>query len=117
MSLDWNADKVKDLDALRDDGVEWTKTTYLCFELMRVGIQRITEKNVEDVWTRIELMQKLEGPLLTWVGNPLPLTHEDIVRRIGYSTNVTETSFKVILNRVYEDTLSDNKRYYTKEKV
>ena len=112
MSLDWSADKVQDLDELRDDGIEWSKTAYLCFELMRVGVQHITEKNVEDVWTRIEIMQKLEGPILTWGGKPLPLTHEDIVRRIGYSTNVTNTNFKVILGRIYESKLSENKYFY-----
>jgi predicted translin family RNA/ssDNA-binding protein len=117
MSLNWSASKVHNLDELQDDGIEWSKTTYLCFELMRVGVQNITEKNVEDVWTRIEIMQKLEGPLLTWVGEPLPLTHEDIVRRVGYSTNVSNETFSKVLNRVYKQSLIENKKDYTKEKV
>jgi len=118
MSLDWSAERVEGLDELHAlDPSQSHKTAYLCFELMRVGVNRITEENVEDVWTRIDMMQRLEGPLFYYGDEEVGLTHEDIVRRIGYSTNVSNENFTKILERKYNQCLSDNKRDFAKESV
>jgi len=118
MSLDWSAERVEGLDELHAlDPSQSHKTTYLCFELMRVGVNRITEENVEDVWTRIDMMQRLEGPLFYYGDEKVGLTREDIVRRIGYATNVSDEAFSKVLARKYKQNLIDNKRDFAKESV
>jgi len=116
MSLDWNAEKVEGLEELHKlDPSQDYKTAYLCFELMRVGVNRITEDNVEDVWTRIDMMQRLEGPLFYYGEDRTGYIREDIVRRIGYSTNVSNEDFGKVLARKYKQELVDNKRVSAKE--
>jgi hypothetical protein len=93
MPLIWNAEKVSGLKKLRQDAMEWSKTEYLCFELMRVGVATITESNIEDVWSRVDVAQKVWGAILSksvdGVTSPAPYTKSDIVRRIGYACNAS----------------------------
>lgn len=93
MSLDWNAKGITGWEALFEDENEKTRLAYFCWELMRIGVSRVTEKNAKNTWERIEIAQKLEGTILTKNENgaivPCPYTEEDVKKYIGYSTNVT----------------------------
>lgn len=89
MPLTWNAEGVKDYNVLAEDTVEESKTAYLCFEMMRCGFgPTITEKNVQKLWKRVNIAQKVWGAILVdGDGNYVPYTEEDLVRRIGYRSN------------------------------
>jgi hypothetical protein len=102
MSLDWNATKVADLEALNEGPGEASKTAYLCYNLMFVGVSRITETNAEDTWKRIALWEATNGATLrSNEGEPMPYTREDITARIGYSTTVTNETTTAWLKRFW----------------
>jgi hypothetical protein len=104
MSLDWNATKVANLDTLHTQKVEANKTAYLCYNLMFVGVGRITEDNVEDTWKRVSLWERLHGALLSdSEGNPFYYTREDLLARIGYSTNVSTMTSLAFIKKVWSD--------------
>jgi hypothetical protein len=121
MPLTWNAEKVQNWELLQSDDTEWQKTAYLCYELMRNSIGHIDEKNVVEVWTRIDMTQKLEGALLSGVVDnksvQIPYSFEDIKRRIGYSTNVTTLTTQQWLKKFYKSHYETNEDYYHEELV
>jgi hypothetical protein len=100
MPLTWSCKKVEGYQALHEDDMEQSKTTYLCFELMRVGVSTVTSANVAEVWNRIRVAQKLWGATVTFDGKDAPYTREDIYRRIGYSTNVSNFTRKQFTDRL-----------------
>lgn len=55
---------------------------------MRVGIQKITEKNVDEFFRRVREIEK-DGAWMQSPDGPVYFTREDIVRHIGLGTNVT----------------------------
>jgi hypothetical protein len=103
MSLDYNYTKVKDLEALNtlmggdkpieecseEEALEWFKTAYLCFLLMIVGVNSISEKNLDKVWARIKAVQLLDIHVIYHDNKGVNYTLEDLRLRIGYSTNVS----------------------------
>jgi hypothetical protein len=93
MSLDWNCEKVTGWETLRADETENARLAYFCWELMRVGIGSVTKENVQQVWKRIDVAQKLDGALLQgWENGEIayfPYTEADVEKYVGYSTNVT----------------------------
>lgn len=116
MSLNWNATRVANLEELHKSEGERTKTAYLAYALMFAEIGSITESNWVEVFTRIDIQQKLQGCVLMTVdGEPNPYTSEDIKRRIGYGTNVGTVAFSKWMKRFYDNKLADNKRWLLKQ--
>ena len=114
MSLNWDATKCENLDELLE-GSEGAKTQYLCYEFIRCGFGwEIKESNWTELWTRIEIIQKLEGTLLTGFEDgkkvEVPYTAEDIRRRIGYTANVQYEQFSRVLTRIYKKNKADNEK-------
>lgn len=55
---------------------------------LQVGIQKITEKNVDEFFRRVQEIEK-DGAWMNSPDGPVHFTREDIVRHIGLGTNVT----------------------------
>jgi hypothetical protein len=110
MALTFDYTRVADSDTLHENKRGLTKTEYLCWALMDARIGEVTESNWLDVWTRIEMLEKLNGSYLLDSNGAMPYTAEDIHRRIGYSCNVKTETFRARLHKSYEIRLQDNKR-------
>lgn len=108
---DWSA--VADWKELHEDNDQWVITEafmtfgwgYGLFDT--IGMNSITEDNVGEVWARMSIIQALtfKGSLFRlWDGEKevrLPITREDIVRRIGLKSNYsTMTRAKWITERL-----------------
>jgi len=89
MPLTYDATKISDRGELHGSPTEQTKTAYLCFEMMRCGFGwEITQDNAPKLWKRVKVAQKVWGAILTSPEGEVPYTEADILRRVGYSTNV-----------------------------
>lgn len=121
MSLDWSAQKVRDLDQLHgydyeadkemyEEGTDeyteahWqraiTQAVVLRMHLTNLG-WKLTEKNAEKLAFRSAVLDQVIGkPLQRWYGDKIKhvaLTYDDIIRRVGISSNVsskTDAQFK-----------------------
>jgi hypothetical protein len=121
MSLDWNAQGVRDLHLLHGydyeakqemyeegtpeyDEARWQRsvTQAVVYRMMATDIGwQITEKNVEKLAFRSAILDQLFGKSLQrWDGDNIKhiaLTYDDYVRRVGLKTNVssvTDAKFK-----------------------
>lgn len=108
MALTWDATKVTD----------WKKKTgavadTMIWMTMFVGMNEITEKNAEEFYARIQLLEKLFGAYLnqtdteTKVTEPKYITFDDVKSFIGLTTNastLTRNQFnKRQMDRYYRD--------------
>jgi hypothetical protein len=97
MPLTYDATKITNFEELHESPMEWTKSAYLCFEMMRCGFGwEITQDNAPKLWKRVKVAQKVWGAILTSSEGDVFYTEADILRRVGYSTNVamvTEAKF------------------------
>jgi hypothetical protein len=92
MPLTYNLNKIADYKnaCFRTDGDLSPLTQSLIFATMPVGINQITEKNAEEFYTRLNLIERVNGTFLrTADGKDLFITPEDIRKHIGLSTNAT----------------------------
>jgi hypothetical protein len=109
MALNWNIEKCKDYKSLTTDK-EYPITDSLIWGTLMVGIGDITEKNFKEFYARFNLMQRLTGAFLTRNGKPYYITLEDIQRRIGLSTNVSDVTrnafIKQKVGRYFEETVA-----------
>jgi len=66
-------------------------THYLVFSLMSIGINEIKAGNVDEVFRRVAMQQRIDGPALEYYIPPVEiyLTRQDIVNHIGLHTNVS----------------------------
>ena len=117
MPLTWDCTNVRDWVDLTTDDAVWLRTAYLAYELMRCGISTITEKNVYEVWVRVDIMQRLDGAILGNADGDVPYTFEDIERHVGYTTNVTNETQAQWLKKVYANRLDEAKRKGKKKEV
>jgi hypothetical protein len=89
MPLTYDATKITNSKELHESPTERTKSAYLCFEMMRCGFGwEITQDNAPKLWKRVKVAQKVWGSILTSPEGEVPYTEADIMRRVGYSTNV-----------------------------
>lgn len=114
MSLDWSITKVKDWQAVsmaEENGIEGTKTNALVWATMTVGLPSITAKNVDEWMRRLALVEKLRGAFINRYikDDSMPgglreesyhFTREDIVRRIGLSTNASKLTLAAFTKRI-----------------
>lgn len=107
MSLNYDFSKVKDHEKLHEDKNEWQLTDTLIWMTMAVGIREIKESNYVEFYARLHFLEKLEGAFINADGKPRYYTVEDVKRRIGLYTNVTDyTRTKFIAmksKRFFED--------------
>jgi hypothetical protein len=78
---------------------------------MSLGVPAITEDNVENVWERLHVWQRIMGS----IGDTL-LTYEDVQRHVGLRVNTNTLSDTKFKNRVYE-LLADESRAMVPETV
>jgi hypothetical protein len=97
--------QVTDWSALNESSpVENAKSQYLCFGLMAVGVRSITENTWNDAWVRLEILQKTTGAIISDPdGNDIFYTPEDIYRRIGYTTNVSDIPWTKFIKTIREN--------------
>lgn len=88
MSLDFNY-KAVNMDNFPDEvygEVAYLNSTFqaIVWNLMAIRVQAITEDNLEEVWFRTQVWQKLSGGTV--------ITAQDIKNAIGLTTNVSNES-------------------------
>jgi hypothetical protein len=128
MTLSIHINKVKDGTSLWEDDKEsgGKKLNGLTFTLgmtsIACGFPAITERNVKEVWRRVDESQKLYGALMGNAKGPVWFTKEDIVRHIGLrtnATNFTKAEFDAKMARLRAQDERDRlkaERYAAKEK-
>ena len=115
MSLDWNATRVANF---KEGDEEWKENVaYFCFTLMAIGVGSVTEKNLGDIYTRIKILDALNGPLRYHYDEDTktkkPVYDFDFVQSVvGYGTNVSNETFGQWIKRIGNREIEDNQRYF-----
>lgn len=125
MSLNWNASKVANMAAIGvglleaemtpDQRIEWAKTEHIIWSMLVVGLGAITEKNVDDAYERLSAYERAMENVVTTIsptdvsGVKHYLTLEDIRKRIGLTTNVTQTTRAAFERRLGQILLDEAK--------
>ena len=97
--------------------VDWHPVThYLMFATMAVGMGEITKQNAPEFFRRIAILQKIDGPAVSYRDHldhstvRIFVTMEDITNHIGLRTNVNQWSKaefnKKMLERLERNALS-----------
>ena len=86
MGLHWDLTKIENHEEIQADD-EWGITETIIWMTMSVGLQGITEENVEEFVQRAAILQALSGP---WMSHGIYVTDEMIRRRVGLFTNVSD---------------------------
>ena len=94
MALNYNFSKVKDHEELHKNDGEWGKTDTLIWMCLAVGIGDITEKNYVEFYARVHFLEKIIGAMAHVGKEEYFFTIDDIKRRIGMSTNVSNMTRK-----------------------
>ena len=63
-------------------------TQTLIFATMSVGIGHITEKNAEEFYTRLAMLERVDGAMRRRGGEPMCFTRDEVRAHIGLRTNV-----------------------------
>jgi hypothetical protein len=98
MPLTWNAEKCVE-EARSEEERDYT--AYFCFLMIPIGINHLTEKNVDEFYWRLSMYEKLFGNFYQ-----KPLTREFVELRIGYSANASNLTRTQFLKQV-------EKRWFT----
>ena len=98
MALHWDLTKVRDTDTLHNTGedaapkdsthdlvgnAEWTITNTLIWKTLAIGLNEITEANVDEWVFRCNLADLIDGPMKMGTGAGFFITRQHIERRIG----------------------------------
>jgi len=86
MALTWDATKCAS-EATSE--AERDFTAYLCFIMIPVGINRLTEANLDEFHDRISLYEQVFGAFYDE-----PITKEQLALRIGYHSNANNLTRK-----------------------
>ena len=87
-------------------------THALVFSTMFTGINTITEKNVQQVFERVVIFQKVFGAI-SYIGDePVFITLQDVKDHIGLSTNASPRTLVQFKNFVFSNLVDDAKREY-----
>lgn len=113
MSLNWDCTKVRDKQEVLD-GTEWMKTNAIIFSTMAIDMGQITEKNVDEFYSRYKALEFVIGGTLA---EGVTVTRADIARRVGLSTNVFTKTRAQYVKRVGEMILRDIERRAREEKA
>lgn len=120
MALHWNITKC---DEAKTQGKAWPLTNALIWATITVGINKITKETADEFYARLHTYESMYGTLMYshHDGSPVQVetTHQDILDRIGLTTNANPLTRKQwlalmsrIVNRSADDALYDirNKR-------
>lgn len=122
MSLDWDLtkiDKHEELWIKEGDGRRLSPMTEaLIWACLHVGIGEITEKTVDEFYTRVKVWERGIGTLTRdRDGNEVATTYAEVKRHIGLRTNVfpkeTDAAFARKIIRIMTD---DARRDLRKQK-
>lgn len=110
MSLDWSVSECENWEELRTEE-EWPITQALVFATMSVDLGHITEKNVDEFFTRLKMVETVCGErLYKWNEKKKCreslLTYSAVRRRIGLYTNVsnkTQAQFDKLMAATLRD--------------
>lgn len=120
MSLDWSISNVQNWESIsmkEENGLEATKTNALIWATLSVDLPGITEKNAEEFFWRIKVLEQKQGPFIwRYKGEgeaatereAYEFTKEDIQRRIGLSTNVSTKPRIAWVARIVKNLLREN---------
>lgn len=111
MSLDWSAPRDKEAFAAwkrmhntGDDAFpkgspedlegdrQWVITESLIFRMLGVDLGSLTEKNIDEFCFRNNYVSRIIGKPFRMGGEDVDFTYEDLVRRIGLTSNVHSTT-------------------------
>ena len=94
MPLNMDFTKIKNFEELHSDKWELILSESIGFLTTVVGIGNITVGNAEEVAARITVHENSSAPML---GESYHISYDDVVKRVGLSTNATpktEAKFK-----------------------
>lgn len=109
MALHWNIQKIKDFAEVVSCEVSetgppvspWTITDSLFWACMATEMSGITEKNYQEFYIRISMWEDTVGPfIMTQKDGHYFITPDDIERRIGLTTNVSQRTSKFFDNKI-----------------
>ena len=103
MSLNWNMTKVEDLKALHATDGEWAKSESLIWATIAVGLGGIDEGNWAEFYARLVFVDRLLG----FSKAEDTITAQDVHRRIGLYTNVSDETKLQFIKRWSNRTLSE----------
>jgi hypothetical protein len=74
---------------------------------LNLGVQRVTEENLDDVWERVYAWDRIVGPLRTSAtGEPIFFTYDEVKNHVGLHVNAVDLSLTKFWRKV-RDTLSE----------
>jgi len=88
MSLNWSIQNVADWQELV--GSEAVVTEAIVLSTLLIDLGGITEKNVDEFFTRLRIKERIFGPVLIVDGERTMITLEQVQRRIGLHVNVVD---------------------------
>jgi hypothetical protein len=106
MPLTWDITEVVDFVDI-NDGFESIKTQGLVFATMAIGMYTITDANAGEFYTRIKMLEGVNGHLVVGPENEdgssryYFYTPADIQRRIGLRTNANSYTKTKFVNNLY----------------
>jgi hypothetical protein len=105
MPLNWSIANCKNWESLKSDE-EWPVTNALIWGSMSVDLSGITEKNITEYYARISVWEGIVGAFVNTKKSkddpvtPRHITLEDLQKRIGMTTNVSNASRAEWLKRL-----------------
>jgi len=103
MSLDWNVEKVTDVQTLHEDYNECAITESIIWATITVDLGEITENNLDEWAYRLAMLQAVWGASMRHGGEPFYLTREHVERRIGLYVNVGNMTRAEWLKKLLKD--------------
>jgi hypothetical protein len=119
MSLDWNATRISGFETKKQDE-EWVGNMQnLCFTLMAIGINSVTEKNIGEVYTRIQILEATYGPLRYHYDEETKTKSsvydfDFLLSVIGYGTNVSNETLNQWTKRFLGNRITEAQALFTK---
>jgi hypothetical protein len=104
MALNWDITKCKEMVELQSE-TEWPITNAIIWYTIGVDLGEITEKNIGEFYARIKLWEAVQGATIkNYIGNSKTddtyLSFEDVHKRIGLVSNVSDISRTKFINKV-----------------
>jgi len=129
MSLNWSISDVRDYEQItitdlddrtipREVHQEGLKTEALVFLTMGIGMNKITEDNEGEFFSRVDMWESVSGTMLR-LGPEREryyLTYEDVHRRVGLGTNASNLT-KAAFHKKLIEQLRQHAVYGIKRKV
>jgi hypothetical protein len=91
MALNWNIQDCKNYKQLGTEK-NWRVTNSLIWATMAVGLWHITDKNYDEFYRRLHILEQKNGTFLMRDRQPYFITKADVKRRIGLRTNASTIS-------------------------